>query len=164
MKKILCVFICLLLLGGCGGKNSKEVKTEQLDFGGFRATVKTVVNDITVSADTVYKPYESLDFTFTSPKTVNGMQIICRDGEYTLTFNGLTFTLAGDKLPFSMLCKALESCLDNVRGAAPDSDGAYTYSYDGRLCKLFVNSETGCFERLNVDGADVLFFENFTFL
>ena len=164
MRKILCVFIALLLLGGCGGKNSKEVENEPLDFGGFQTTVKTVINDITVSADAVYKPYESLDFTFTSPETVSGMQISCCDGEYTLTSNGLKFTFAGDKMPFSMLCKALENCLDSVRGAVPDADGAYTYNSDGRLCKLFVNTDTGCFERLTVDGADVLYFENFAFL
>ncbi len=168
MKKILCIFVCILLLGGCGKGNSKEVENEPADFGGFSCTVRTAVNEIEICADAKYIPYESLTFSFTSPEAVNGMTVNCKSGEYELQVKGLTFTVSGDKLPFSMMCRTLEDCLDKVQGTLPEKDlqtGAtvYTYNSGTNICKLYVDSDTGAFKKLTVNGADTLIFENFAF-
>lgn len=166
MKKLLCVFLCVLLLGGCGKKNPKEAENESLDFGGFESIVRTTVNDVDVSAKAVYTPFESLRLKFLTPQTVKDTEIICESGEYSITAYGLTFALSGDKMPFSMLCKVLEDCLDKVRGAEPAAEGGsavYTYNSNGSVYKLYADSQTKAFEKLTADGTDVLFFENFEF-
>lgn len=112
--------MCILLLGGCGREKAKEVQKEPLEFGGFECIVRSRVNDIEIAAETVYTPFESLIFTFSEPETVKDMQICCKSGEYTFSAGTVTFTVAGDKMPFSMACRALEDCLDRVRGALPN--------------------------------------------
>lgn len=164
MKKILCIFICILLFGGCGSERTKEPKKEPLDFGGFECVVRSKVNNIEISAKTVYTPFKSLVFTFAEPKAVCGTKISCKSGEYTLKTDGFECTLTGDKMPFTMICKALEDCLNNVRGASAETDGVYTYQSGGRTFKLYTDCETNCFRKLTMDGTDLLTFENFAFL
>lgn len=163
MKKILCIFMCILLLGGCGREKAKEVQKEPLEFGGFECIVRSRVNDIEIAAETVYTPFESLIFTFSEPETVKDMQICCKSGEYTFSAGTVTFTVAGDKMPFSMACRALEDCLDRVRGALPEPDGSYAYENNGHIYKLYVDPNTKSFTKLTSDGTDLLTFESFVF-
>ena len=111
MKKILCIFICLILLGGCSAEKIKDVKKEPLEISGFNTIIKSTVNNVQISANADYVPYKSLNFTFTSPKTVRNMQILCSNGEYTVNMNKLSFTFTGEKLPFNMICRTLETCI-----------------------------------------------------
>lgn len=165
MKKILCIFACLLLLTSC---NVKEVENEPLEISGFNTVVKAVVNDIEIQANAEYIPFNSLDFTFLKPDSVRNMQVLCKNGEYTVKTEKLTFTLVGDKMPFNMICRMLEECVNTVQGTAPQKDTnsemlIYPYNADGHICRLYVEKETKNFVKLSVDGTDFLFFENFTF-
>lgn len=168
MKKLLCVFICILFLGGCSGEKTREVKKEPLNITGFKSTVTTVMNDISVSAEVTYVPYNSLEFEFIAPSAVSGMTVSCKDGEYELKAHGMTFTVSGDKMPFNMLCRALEDCLNSASGALPETtaDGGAVYKYQSgnRQCELYCDGDTCALKKLTVDGADMLLFENFTFL
>ena len=78
MKKILCIFICVLLFAGCE-KSPKEVENEIPDFYGFRTDVKTMVNDVNISANAEYTELGGLVLTLTSPESVKGMKIIIID-------------------------------------------------------------------------------------
>ena len=53
MKKLLCILICILLFAGC--EKTREAENEIPDFYGFNADVKTVVNDINISAKAEFK-------------------------------------------------------------------------------------------------------------
>ncbi len=168
MKKILCVFICLIMLGGCSIEKIKEVKKEPLEISGFNTVIKSVVNNVQISANVEYIPFENLNFTFNSPKAVNGMQILCKNGEYTINMDKLSFTLASDKMPFTMICKTLETCINSVQGATPEKDAQtnlliYSYNANGHICKLYTEKETKRFVKLMVDGKDLLYFENFEY-
>ncbi len=168
MKKILCVFISLIMLGGCSFEKMKEVKKEPLEISGFNTVVKSIVNDVQISANVEYIPFETLNFTFNSPKAVKDMQILCKNGEYTISMNKLYFTFASDKMPFTMLCKTLETCVNSIQGTTPEIDTEtnlliYPYNANGHICKLYVEQENKNFVKLMVDGNDLLFFEKFEY-
>ena len=169
MKKVLCVLVCMLLLSGCGMTKTKEVEKEPLIFSGFNTVVKTKINNIEICGNARYAMNDAIYFEFSAPETINGTKIICRDGEYQVDFSGLSITLAGSKLPFNMICKSLETCINNVQGTTPQKDSAtnqlfYTYSAEGYLCKLYVDAQTKEFIKLTVNEEEILYFENFEYL
>lgn len=168
MRKILCIFICLILLGGCSFEKIKDVKKEPLEISGFNTVIKSNVNNVQISANAEYVPFQALNFTFNAPEAVKDMQILCSNGEYTVNMNKLSFTFAGDKMPFNMICRTLETCINSVQGVAPETDPqtdllVFSYNADGHICKLYAEKETRNFVKLSVDGADLLFFENFQY-
>lgn len=168
MKKILCAFICILLLGGCSDGKAKENQNEPLDFGGFECVVRAETNGIGIAAKTVYTPYENIALAFLEPEAAKGTEISCKAGEYTVTAHGMTLTLTAGKAPFAMVCRQLEECLNSVRGVMPQTDGEsgecfYTYSGSAAEYRLYTDSETGVFKRLTAGGETLLTFENFTF-
>ncbi len=168
MKKILCIFICLIMLGGCSTLKIKEVKKEPLEISGFNTIIKSNVNNVQISANAEYIPYQSLNFTFNLPEAVKDMQILCSNGEYTVNMNKLSFTFTGEKLPFNMICRTLETCINTVQGVTPETDAdtellVFSYNADGHICKLYTEKDTKKFVKLKVDGNDLLFFENFEY-
>ena len=70
----------------------KEVKKEPLEISGFNTVIKSNVNNVQISANAEYVPYQNLNFTFTAPETVKDMQILCSNGEYTVNMNKISFT------------------------------------------------------------------------
>lgn len=168
MKKILCVFMCLIILGGCNVEKIKDVKKEPLEISGFNTIIKSNFNNVQISANAEYVPYQSLNFTFKSPESVKDMQILCSNGEYTVNMNKLSFTFTGEKLPFNMICRTLETCINSVQGVSPETDAetdllVFSYNADGHICKLYTEKEIRNFVKLSVDGNDLLFFENFEY-
>lgn len=168
MKKILCVFLCLIMLGGCSVEKIKEVKKEPLEISGFNTVIKSNVNNVQISANAEYVPYQNLNFTFTAPETVKDMQILCNNGEYTVNMNKISFAFTGEKLPFNMICRTLETCINSAQGVSPETDAetdllVFSYNADGHICKLYAEKETRNFVKLSVDGTDLLFFENFEY-
>lgn len=168
MKKILCVFLCLIMLGGCSVEKIKEVKKEPLEVSGFNTVIKSNVNNVQISANAEYVPYQNLNFIFTAPETVKDMQILCSNGEYTVNINKISFAFTGEKLPFNMICRTLETCINSVQGVSPETDAetdllVFSYNADGHICKLYAEKETRNFVKLSVDGTDLLFFENFEY-
>lgn len=168
MKKILCVFMCLIMLGGCSTLKIKEVKKEPLEISGFNTIIKSNFNNVQISANAEYVPYQSLNFTFKSPESVKDMQILCSNGEYTVNMNKLSFTFTGEKLPFNMICRTLETCINTVQGVLPETDAetdllVFSYNAEGHICELYTEKDTKKFVKLKVDGNDLLFFENFEY-
>lgn len=168
MKKILCVFMCLIILGGCNVEKIKDVKKEPLEISGFNTIIKSTVNNVQISANAEYVPYQSLNFTFNSPESVKDMQILCSNGEYTVNMNKLSFTFTGEKLPFNMICRTLETCINSVQYVSPETDAetdllVFSYNADDHICKLYTEKEIRNFVKLSVDGNDLLFFENFEY-
>ncbi len=169
MKKFLCSFICILLLCSCTNKNSKDVENEPLSISGFSCVIRTTLNDIEIVANAEYLAAGTINMTFIAPATVNGMQINCTGGEYTVHYKNLELTVSGEKMPFTMLCRGLEECINNAQGTTPEKDEngeslVYTYTAEGHVCKLYINPETKYFEKVAVDGIDTLLFENFEYI
>jgi hypothetical protein len=88
MKKIICVFVLLLLLCGCGGKT---------------VGVKVITKGITAKANIYYygKEYEcnlkaaengEVSFLITKPKNLKDFTIIFKDGEVFAKYKGLNYT------------------------------------------------------------------------
>lgn len=168
MRKFLCVLFSILLLGGCTSK-TKDVENEPLSISGFSCVIRTTLNDIEITANAEYLASGTINMTFTAPETVKGMQINCTGGEYTVYYKNLELTVSGEKMPFNMVCRGLEECINNAQGTTPQKDEngeslVYTYTAEGHVCKLFVNPETKYFEKVTIDGIDTLFFENFTYV
>lgn len=167
MKKVLCILLCILLLGGCGILKTKDLEKEPLNISGFNTVVKTKINDIEICGNARYVMSDGLYFDFLAPETINGVKVICHNGEYEINFEGLSISVAGDKLPFNMVCNALETCLNNVQGSTPlvdENQLVYTYNAKNHLCKLYAEKDTKHFIKLTVDGIDVLNFENFQYV
>lgn len=169
MKKVLCILFCILLLGGCGTLKTKDLKKEPLNISGFNTVVKTKINNIEICGSALYVVSDGLYFDFVAPDTINGTKVICRNGEYQISFNGLSINISGEKLPFNMVCNALETCINNVQGTMPVIDNTtnqfvYTYNAQNHLCKLYTDKETKNFIKLTIDGVDVLLFENFEYV
>lgn len=169
MKKFLCSFICILLLCSCTNKNSKDVENEPLSISGFSCAIRTTLNDIEITADAEYLASGTINMTFTAPATVNGMQINCTGGEYTVHYKNLELTVSGEKMPFNMVCRGLEECINNAQGKTPEKEEnseslIYTYTAEGHVCKLYINPDTKYFEKIAIDGIDTLYFENFEYI
>ena len=131
--------------------------------------VKSNINSVEICGNVKYIMADGLYFDFLLPETLKGAEIICRDGEYHIEYNDLSVTFQGEKLPFNMVCKALETCVNNVQGATPEIDAInqqliYTYNAENHICKLYTEIETKHFLRLSIDGEDVLIFENFEYV
>lgn len=152
-----------MLLAGCAKKN--DVKTEPLSFSGFHAVITTEFNGITLSSNVSYNFASGYEFTFNAPMSLKNLTVSGKDGEFTLTGEKLTLNLQSDKLPSSMICRALSDCINAVSGAYPikNSDGLseYAYSVDRVPCVLYTD-ENNNFKKLLV-GAQEFIFESFSY-
>lgn len=169
MKKFLCILFSILLFGGCTNLKSKDVETEPLSISGFSCILRTTFNDIEITANAEYMASGTINMTFTSPEVVKSMQINCTGGEYTVHYKNLELKVNGDKMPFNMVCRGLEECINNAQGKTPEKDEnsesiIYSYTAEGHICQLYVNPETKAFEKIAIDGIDTLYFENFTYV
>lgn len=163
MKKLLCICLCFMFLAGCAKKN--DVKTEPLTLSGFDAVITTDLNGITLSSNVSYDFAGGYKFSFNSPETLKNLTVSGKDGEFTLTGEKLTLNLQSDKLPESMICRALSDCVDAVSGAYPikNSNGLseYAYSVDKVPCVLYTDEDKN-FKKLIV-GAQEFIFESFSY-
>ncbi len=162
MKKLLCIFVCVLLFAGCE-KSSKEVKNEIPDFYGFKTDVKTIVNDVNISALAEYTEFNGLNLTLTSPESVNGMIIKIKDNECEMLYHSLSFFVPIYSMPFDSLCVALNSCAKNAKTAIYQNDN-YVYSCDGNTYHLYIDNETNHFHKISVNENEIITFENFEFI
>lgn len=158
MKRLLCICLCFLALAGCAKK--QDVKAEPLTVSGFNAVVMTNFNGITISSNVSFDFAKGYEFSFSSPKTLENITVSGKDGEFTLTGEKLTLSLRGEKLPPSMVCRALYDCINAVSGAYPvkNSDGTreYAYSVDKVPCVLYTD-ENNNFKKLLVGGQEFIF-------
>ena len=161
MKRILCVFVCILLLSGCGRINTKV--NEIPDFMGFRTDVKTTLNNVEISAYAEYDEIQGLSVVLKKPESAKGMKIVCKDGECKIDFQELSFTFAHKELPYSSFFVALESCAENIR-ISTYKNGYFSYEVNGNICHLYVDEKTRNFMKLLVNETDMLFFENFEYV
>lgn len=152
-----------MLLAGCAKKN--DVKTEPLSFSGFHAVITTEFNGITLSSNVSYDFASGYEFTFNAPMSLKNLTVSGKDGEFMLSGEKLTLNLQSDKLPSSMICRALSDCINAVSGAYPikNSDGLseYAYSVDRVPCVLYTD-ENQNFKKLLV-GAQEFIFESFSY-
>ncbi len=162
MKRFLCFFICVLLLTGCE-KSSKEVENEISDFYGFKTDVKTVVNNINISASAEYIEFDKLVLTLTSPESVKGMKISIKDGECEIEYQSLSFSVPLRSMPFDSLCVSLNACAENIQTAKYEN-GYYTYYSNGNTYRLYTDEKTKDFTKIKVNEKEIITFENFLFL
>lgn len=163
MKKLLCICLSFMLLAGCAKKN--DVKIEPLTVSGFNAVIRTELNGVTVSSNVSYDLTGGYEFTFTYPKTLENLTVSGKDGEFSLSGEKLTLTLQSNKLPHSMVCRALSDCVNAVSGAYPSVNESglleYGYSVDGVPCVLYTDKNK-IFKKLAV-GAQEFIFESFSY-
>lgn len=161
MKRILCVFVCILLLSGCERINTKE--NEIPDFMGFRTDVKITFNNVEISAYTEYDEVQGLSIVLKKPESVKDMRIVCKDGKCKIDYQELSFSFSHKKLPYSSFFVALESCAENIKTSIYEN-GYYSYVVNGNICHLYVDEKTKNFVKLSVNETDMLFFENFEYV
>lgn len=163
MKKLLCVMVAILIMSGCGRINSKENKKEIPDFRGFKTDVYTVINDTKISGSAVYSELDGLVLTLTSPDSVNGMEIICKDGECKVNLQELSFSVLCEHLPFNSMIVSLVACGENAKTSIYEN-GVYKFIANGYTYQLYVDEETKYFEKIVADGKEILHLENFEYL
>ena len=143
--------------------NTKENKNEIPDFKGFSTDVKTTFNNVNLCASVIYNEITGLSVVMNAPESVEGMKIVCKDGECKIDFQELSFIIPHKTLPFTSFFVALESCAENAKTSIPEND-CYSYNVDGNVCRLYVDEETKHFQKLSINGNDVLFFDNFQYV
>lgn len=159
MKRILCVFMMILLLAGCEKEKTKEMEIP--DFRGFKTDVYTEINDTKIMGSAVYTELNGLVLTLTSPESVKGMEIICKDGECKTNLHELSFSVSYKNLPPNSLPSSLMACAENAKTAVYEN-GYYKFIVNGYTYQLYVD-ENG-FKRLSTDGNDILHFQNFQYI
>lgn len=160
MKRLFCIFLCILLFAGCSNKKAGEVENEIPDFTGFQTDVYTTINDVKIGANAQYYCSEKLVLTFFMPESLTGITITCENDEYKIVKDNLEFTFTESEIPFSMLCKSLEECAGNIK-VADKKENCYSFNSQGHTCNLYVDPTDKTFVKLMVDGKDTLYFENF---
>ncbi len=168
MKRILCVILCLFVLGGCTDK-SKENQIEPLEISGFKSLITAQLNGIEISAQADVMSLDDITVTLVSPETVKDMKFTYKNGEYDVQYKGFDFGISLEALPLDNIIQNLKACLNSVQGALPNGEKSgesltYSYAYNGHSCALYVNAETKAFENITVDGQTVLSFENFEYI
>ena len=164
MKKLLCICFCICFLLCTGCSNFKDVKKEPLSFSGFSAVVRTELNGVTIISNVTYNSASGYKFTFTKPKTIENITISGSEGEFSLSGESLNLTLQSDKLPPSMICKALSDCVNAVSGASPISQNGtlqYAYFVDDVQCMLYTD-ENKNFQKITV-GTQEFIFDSFSY-
>lgn len=159
MKKLLCILVMILLLAGCEKETTKEAEIP--DFRGFKTDVYTVINDTKITGSAEFTELNGLMLTITSPETLNGMEIICKDGECKTNLHTLSFSVLCENLPPNSLPTSLMACAENAKTAIYEN-GYYKFSVNGYTYQLHID-EKG-FAKLSTDGNDVLHFENFSYI
>ncbi len=168
MKKILCLVLCLFVLGGCTDK-SKENKNEPLEISGFRSLVTTNLNGIEISAQAEVLSIDDITVTITAPATVKDMKFTYKNGEYDVQYKGFDFGISLEALPLDNIIQNIKACLNSVQGALPSGEKAgenllYSYTSNGHSYSLYVNAETKAFEKVTADEMEVLTFQNFEYI
>lgn len=143
--------------------NTKDNKNEIPDFLGFSTDVKTTFNNVDLWASATYNEITGLSVIMNAPESVKGMKIMCKDGECKIYFQELSFSITHKRLPFTSFFVSLESCAENIKSAIPEN-GCYLYNVNGNLCRLCVDEESKHFQKLSINGNDVLFFDNFQYV
>ena len=159
MRKILCILFMVLLLAGCEKEKTKETLIP--DFRGFKTDVYTEINDTKITGTATFTELDGLVLTLTSPETLKGMEIICKDGECKTNLHTLSFSVLYENLPPNSLPTSLMACAENAKTAVYEN-GYYKFSVDGYTYQLYVD-ENG-FTKLSTDGNDILHFENFEYI
>ena len=107
MKKFICVFVCLFLLCGCGGKASD---------------VRVVTTGITAKAyvyhygdeyecDIKFAENGEVSFLITKPKNLKDFTIIFKDGEVYATYKGLNYTPKLSALNYGGILKEINGVI-----------------------------------------------------
>jgi hypothetical protein len=161
MRKLLCVLIVFLLLAGCEKEKTKE--NEISDYRGFKTDVYTEINDIKIKGCALYSEPDNLVLTLTSPESVKGMEIICKDGECKVNFHELSFLIAYEHLPFNAIFVSLITCAQNAKSATYEN-GCYKFKVKEYTYQLYIDEETRNFQNLMVDGTEILYFDNFEYI
>ncbi len=159
MRKILCVLFVILLLAGCEKEKTKG--NEIPDFRGFRTDVYTEINDTKITGTATFMELDGLVLTLTSPESLKGMEIICKDGECKTNLDTLSFSVLCKNLPHNSLPTSLMVCAENAKTAMCENK-YYNFTANGYTYQLCVN-EKG-FAKLSTDGNDILYFENFEYI
>lgn len=160
MKKLLCILLCIVLLHGC--EKEKDNKNEIPDFVGFKTKINTIINDVKISAEAEYESFGKLILTFSLPESVSGMQITLVDGEYSVKYDDLLFSVSADKMPYSMLGEMIVTCAENIKTSTVENNN-YIFLSDNHTYKMILNESKG-FKTLTVDNIYIIEFENFEYI
>ena len=160
MRKLLCILLCIFILHGC--ENKKEVENRIPDFYGFKTNVNTTINDVKISAKAEYESFGKLVLTFYLPESVNGMQIVFENGEYSVVYDDLLFSISDNNVPYNMVAKMIMTCGNNIKSSTV-KDNEYTFSSVNHIYKL-VTDESERFEKMTVDNAYIMEFEDFEYI
>ena len=160
MKKLLCFLLCVFLLHGCEGK--KEVENQIPNFLGFKTDVYTTINDVKISTRVECMSFNKLVLTFSLPESVSGMEIVFENDEYTLTYDGISFSVSENSMPFSGVCDALKTLAENIKYSTFQDD-TYIFKSNGHIY-ILTTDELNRFQKLTVDETYILEFENFEYI
>ncbi len=160
MKKLLCVLLCILVLHGCEMK--KDNKNDIPDFIGFKTKINTTINDVKISAEAEYESFGKLILTFSLPESAKGMLITLVDGEYSVKYDDLLFSVSAEKMPYSMLGEMIVTCAENIKLATIENDN-YIFLLNNHIYKMILNESKG-FKTLMVDNTYIIEFEDFEYI
>ncbi len=160
MKKLLCVILCIVFFHGC--ENKKEVENKIPDFYGFKTNINTTMNDVKISAKAEYESFGKLVLTFYFPESVNGMQIVFENGEYSIIYDDLLFSVSKDNVPYNMVAEIIRTCGENIKSATV-KDNEHTFSSVNHIYKL-ITDETKGFKKITVDNTYIIEFEDFEYI
>ncbi|MBQ7974851.1 MAG: hypothetical protein IJ300_04110 [Clostridia bacterium] len=159
MKKLLCVFICIVLLAGC--EKPKDDENEFAEFYGFSTCIKATVNEINIVADAKYDLLNGLEIIVREPDSANEMIVKLKDGECEINFQELSFSFSSSGLPPNSPFIALERLAKSI-STMEKQGNFYKFTCENETYYLYTN-ENG-FYKLSTESNTILFFENFKFV
>ena len=158
MKKLLCVFICIVLFAGC--EKPKDNENEFAEFYGFSACIKATVNEINIVADAEYNLLNGLEIIVREPNSANGMIVKLKDGECEINFHELSFSFISSGLLPNSPFIALERLAKSI-STMKKHDNCYKFTCENETYYLYTNENA--FYKLSTESDTILFFENFKF-
>lgn len=170
MKKVLSFFaaILMILAAGCEKQDKTNISARDIP-NAFTAKAEITFRETFLTAQITRKDGGELNIKILSPDVLAPLEINCKNGECTASYDGISFNADSSRFPqadfANIAAQAFDYVQANIDLKKTVSEGIVTYqgSTDNGVFILNLDSQSGAWLDLSVEGAQLhVVFKEFT--
>lgn len=169
MKRALSLLAAFVMIFAAGcEKQGDEPNSVQEKPKAFSADAEITYGELYMTAQIVCKAENELEINIVTPEILSPLEIVCKNGECSATYDGISFSVETDRFPQAELAKIAAQALAytgaGVELKKSEKDGIISYqgSTDRGVFILTQDAETSAWLELSVEGAQLhVVFKNF---
>ena len=169
MKRALSLFAAVIMIfaAGCEKQGMDEPSAAEKPKA-FSADAEITFGDLYMTAQIHYSAENELKINVMTPDVLSPLEIICKNGECSATYDGISFSVETDRFPQAELVKIASQALAYANAGVElkrsEKDGIISYqgSTDRGVFVLTQDAKTSAWLELSVEGAQLhVVFKNF---